>query len=108
MVTGTSGRDTLIGTDGDDLITAGGGVLDTLIGKGGADVFEFRDLIGNGARDVANVTDFDIDLDSLGLDPDDIAASRSFAGNTYINLAGGENDLVVLQGLSSIDEISFA
>ena len=108
LVEGTAGRDTLIGTDQDDRIEAGGGVLDTLTGKGGADVFDFSALIGNGSRDVAKVMDFEIGVDILGLAPPDIAASRSFAGNSYLNLAGGENDMVVLQGVGSIDEINYA
>lgn len=107
LVEGTPGRDALIGTDGDDRLVAGGGVLDTLTGKGGADVFDFYDLVGNGTRDVANVMDFEIGVDSLGLDRNDVAASRSFAGNTYLNLAGGENDMVVLQGVDSTDELIF-
>ena len=107
LIEGTGGQDALVGTESDDLIVSGGGVLDTLLGKGGSDIFDFQDSIGNGARDVANVLDFQPDADSLGLDPDLIAASRSFAGNTYLNLTGGESDMIILQGVGSVDEISF-
>jgi hypothetical protein len=107
IIVGTPGNDALVGTEGNDLFKPIAGELNTLTGMGGADVFEFRDFIGNGTRDVANILDFDVAMDKLGLDLDDVAASRGFAGNTYLNLAGGENDMIVLQGVETIDEFNF-
>ncbi|MCA8883532.1 MAG: tandem-95 repeat protein [Rhodobacteraceae bacterium] len=109
VILGTPGRDNLVGTAADDAIYGMGGSLDVLGGGAGADCFDFAALIGNGARDATTITDYQTGLDSItGIDLNDIAQSRVLGSNLYLQLAGGENDLVVVLGVTDINDLTFA
>ena len=96
-IDGTSGRDTLIGTDGDDIIT-GFGNRDTLTGGPGSDRFRYVSPVDAGDR----ITDFEVDgdvidvselLDAIGYmgsDPfgDGFIGVTSTRGNTVVTVDG--------------------
>ncbi|ARE42344.1 hypothetical protein RGUI_4318 (plasmid) [Rhodovulum sp. P5] len=105
VITGTSGIDLLIGTDGEDLIRSMGGPLDNLRGLGGADVFEFTNLAG--VRDTMRVLDYETGVDSIDLGGESIFAVREFASYVALVLDTAEHDMVFVYGTGDVDDIDF-
>ena len=103
---GTStGIDRLIGTDADEYFDGLGGPFDIHTGGGGADVFVFVDTP---LRDVLRITDYDAaEGDLLDLRGIDIVKAASNATVTLLTLEGGSFDTVILDGVSSVDDINF-
>jgi hypothetical protein len=99
-IEGTSGRDVLRGTDGDDLIIANGGNRDRLTGNGGEDTFVFGTQVGNGVRDIAVITDYDAFEDTLLL-TDGARMARFTEGTDTVTifLAGADGDRIILQNV---------
>jgi uncharacterized protein len=97
-IEGTSGRDVLRGTSGDDLIIANGGNRDTLTGRAGEDTFVFGREAGNGVRDVAVITDYNAFDDTILL-TNDASIARTIVGATDITivLAGADGDRIILK-----------
>jgi Ca2+-binding RTX toxin-like protein len=99
-IEGTSGRDVLRGTDGDDLIIANGGNRDRLTGNGGEDTFVFGAQVGNGVRDIAVITDYDAFEDTLLLTNGARMARYTEGTDTVtIFLAGADGDRIILQNV---------
>jgi Ca2+-binding RTX toxin-like protein len=99
-IEGTSGRDVLRGTDGDDLIIANGGNRDRLTGNGGEDTFVFGAQVGNGVRDIAVITDYDAFEDTLLLtNGARMARFTESADTVTIFLAGADGDRIILQNV---------
>lgn len=99
-IEGTSGRDVLRGTDGDDLIIANGGDRDRLIGGEGNDTFVFGAQTGNGIRDIAVITDYDAFEDTLLLTDGASMLRFTEKGDTVtIFLSGGDGDRIILQNV---------
>jgi hypothetical protein len=101
LILGTSGNDVLIGTAGDDLIVGNGGNPDRLTGGGGADTFVFGAEVGNGVRDRAVITDFDVYEDVL-LVTDSAQVSRistNSKGQVVVQFAGADGDRVILENI---------
>ena len=99
-IEGTSGRDVLRGTDGDDLIIANGGNRDRLTGNGGEDTFVFGNQVGNGVRDIAVITDYDAFEDTILLANGARMARYVESGDTItIFLAGADGDRIILQNV---------
>jgi hypothetical protein len=79
---GGTGDDTLLGTDGNDLMNAGAG-LGIHVGAG-ADIFAVGpDILGNGQTDLVVVLDFNAAIDSLVLDGAVLAQVASVEAFTY-------------------------
>lgn len=108
VVQGTAANDRLVGTDGQDRLIAGGGRFDFLTGGGGADEFVLGRSAGNGIRDTVTVTDFEVGVDTLDLGDATVARHVMAGGSTYLFLAGGDMDTVILTGVTAADDLIFA
>lgn len=107
-IRGTNGNDRLVGTDGDDLIFAGAGATDLLTGGAGADVFIFEAAYSsNGAREVKRILDYDAETDLIDLDGAAISQVRETAAGVQIWF-GADKDQLIVAGVSSFDELTFA
>ncbi|WP_168184083.1 LamG-like jellyroll fold domain-containing protein [Pseudoruegeria sp. SK021] len=103
---GSAGNDQLVGTAGDDLIVLGGGRMDRAEGGSGADTFDFSAAIGNGARDMARITDFEAGLDQIDLG--DAAINRVQETSHSVMLwVGDDNDQIIVTGIDNFDDLIF-
>ena len=101
-IVGTDGNDRLVGTDGDDILNSLGGRSDVLTGLGGADVFDFSDTTSNGVREVRRITDYNEEEDSILLGPDvEVDRVRETGVGTLLYL-DGDQDLIILEGISGL------
>ena len=101
-IIGTDGNDRLVGTDGDDILNSLGGRSDVLTGLGGADVFDFSDTTSNGVREVRRITDYNEEEDSILLGPDvEVDRVRETGVGTLLYL-DGDQDLIILEGISGL------
>lgn len=104
LIEGTDGNDRLVGTDLADEIRPGGGRSDVVSGLGGADRFVFENVA---ARQVLRIEDYDAsEGDVLDLSGAQVASARDAAGRLLLTL--DTDDVIILTGLSSVDEIAFA
>ena len=108
-ITGTGGEDSLLGTDGRDVIDARGGRYDQMRGGEGADVFLFGAEARDGARDRDVVWDFEAGAASLRLTEGAAVRGVEQRGeDVYIRLEG-DGDAVFIRGESlTVDNIGLA
>ncbi len=106
LVSGTVNRETLVGSDANELFQ-GGGKSDVIITGGGSDIVDLFETFNNGQREITTITDFDTSLDALaGISPDDISNSRTLGINTYVGLADG--DWLRLIGVDDFSQVQFS
>ncbi|SEA64641.1 hypothetical protein [Rubrimonas cliftonensis] len=104
LIEGTDGNDRLAGTALADEIRTGGGRSDVVSGLGGGDRFVFENGAG---RQVLRIEDYDAaEGDVLDLGGAQVAGVRDAAGRLVLTL--DTDDVIILTGLSSVDEIVFA
>jgi hypothetical protein len=102
-VKGGRDRDLIKGGDEDDALDGGGGLFDLLTGGDGADTFRFgAELLDNGRRDIALVSDFDAGEDSLDIDASQIAGTLTLFDVTTFRFEG-DGDLLIVNGLGVDD-----
>jgi hypothetical protein len=107
IIQGTDiGFENLSGTSGDDEIRSGGGAFDAMFGGAGADTFVFEGGVGDG-RQTMSIADYTPGEDRIDLGGQGVLFDFSFGSATYIYLDGGDFDLVIANGASSIDDITF-
>lgn len=100
-ITGTAGNDRLFGTAGADRINPEAGALDMIFGGAGGDVFDFSVKAVNGVKEQTFIYDFDAEQgDLLDLGTSEVAIAAGIGGNTYINLHG-DGDQIVLFGVAA-------
>jgi len=95
LTTGTSGAETLQGTDEADLIVSGGGALDYLTGLAGADTFVFGDEVGNGMVERDIITDFTEGVDDIDLGGAEVAQVVQTSQGIVVRLEG-DGDVIYL------------
>jgi hypothetical protein len=106
FVFGGSGNDRITGGSGDDFINGGGGRNDLLTGGEGADVFVFgSDLNGNGQRDLARITDFELGIDSLIFDDSAVASFRTIGDSLFILFDGSDRDILIVDGAGGVTDL---
>ena len=106
VVEGEDGNDNLVGTPDDDLLIGNGGAFDFFSGGGGSDIFRFNATDGNG-REVGTITDYTPGEDFIDLGDSTVSFSFDAGAATYLFLEGGDFDTLIVNGASSINEISF-
>jgi VCBS repeat-containing protein len=106
LVLGTSGSDFVTGTDGADLIRSLDGRLDIIEGLGGADVFDFSDIVGNGVRETRTVLDYTVGEDAIALGTGIVSAFVEQTDQVRL-LIDGDRDVITLRGVSDYDDIAF-
>ncbi len=106
VIEGEEGNDNLVGTPEDDLLVGNGGAFDFFSGGGGSDIFRFNATNGNG-REVGTITDYTPGEDFIDLGDSTISFSFDAGAATYLFLEGGDFDTLIVNGASSINEISF-
>ena len=101
VVMGTSGRDRLEGTDGDDLLIGAGGNMDQLTGGAGEDVFFFGFEALDGVRARTTVMDYEVGVDRIALAQGVAVVSLQQAGKTvvaYLDDPMGRDDAIYIRG----------
>jgi VCBS repeat-containing protein len=106
LVLGTAGNDRLVGTAGADLIRSLGGSLDMATGGGGADVFDFADIVGDGIRQTRYVLDYEQGLDSIDFGGASVISERFISGRLFLGI-GPDNDTLVVVGVTASADIDF-
>ncbi len=106
VIEGEDGNDNLVGTADDDLLIGNGGAFDFFSGGGGSDIFRFNATDGNG-REVGTITDYTPGEDFIDLGDSTVNFSFDAGEATYLFLEGGDFDTLIVNGASSINEISF-
>lgn len=110
-VTGTAGRDRLVGTEGADLIVSGAGNYDTMQGLAGADIFVFGAEALDRVRERDTILDYEVGVDAIALAEGVSVASIRQSGSSvlvYLENGFGANDAVYIQGPGvSVDTITF-
>jgi len=96
-ISGTGGRDELVGTSEDDAFHPGGG-FDFITTGFGSDTIRFDDLIGS--RDVLTIADFNPLNDTLDLQGATLAQTLESAQQTVLLLDGADRDTIVLLGVT--------
>lgn len=109
VITGTGGRDTLVGTNADETFVSGAG-NDKLTGGAGADTFVFGADAANGDRERDVIKDFDAAEDTIVLE-DGVGIRNVFErnGDLHIQLDGGDRDRVIVRDAddSLVEDIVF-
>ena len=103
LILGTDGNDRLNGTAADEIVDAGGGRLDVVMGGGGSDRFVFTDTADR--RDSLRILDFDVEDDVLDLAGATVTEVRVFGGNISLTL-DDNRDNVILAGVTDFGQIA--
>ena len=93
---GTEDRDTLEGTDADEVFFGLGGSMDRYFGNGGSDTFVFGDELSNGVRERDVIYDFDAQNDTI-LMADDNFTVRDIRSGVLIT-HGADGDRIYVNG----------
>ena len=97
-ITGTEGRDYLVGTDGADEFRALGGAYDRMLGGAGADVFVFGGEAADGTRDRDVIRDYEAGVDSIRLEAGAVVADvRETSAGLVLRLEG-DGDVIYIRG----------
>lgn len=104
---GTAGNDRLVGTDADETLFAGAGRLDQIWGGAGADTFVFGDETANGQRETDRIADYQTGIDRIDLGGAEIHQIRETAAGVTLWI-GADLDQLVIAGVESFDDLSFA
>jgi Ca2+-binding RTX toxin-like protein len=113
-VTALSGNDTIDGsaqTNTDvDLQIAGGAGDDSMTGGAGADTFIFGDETGNGDVEIdriAGYSEAEGDVVDLSGGGGEFVSFEVVDDDLRVTLAGGDNDLLIIQGVTDINNVTF-
>lgn len=101
------GSGVLTGSAEDELFHIGAGRSNVVTGGAGADVFDFGALLSDGTRQTTRITDYAAGQDALDLGGAEIVKSR-VAGGTLTLWVGEDQDQIILNGLTGIDDLTFA
>ena len=88
---------------------SGGAGNDDLTGGAGPDSFVFREESGNGVVETDTINGYSqasgdvVDVSDAG----GVIASEVVAGNLQLTLGGGDDDIVVLQGVTNVTDVTF-
>ena len=98
LVSGTAGRDYLVGTEGADAFRALGGSYDRMTGGAGADVFVFGAEAADGARDRDVIRDYEPGVDAIALEAGAaVAEIRETSAGLVLRLEG-DGDAIYVRG----------
>ena len=98
LITGTEGRDYLVGTDGADEFRALGGSYDRMTGGEGADVFVFGGEASDGTRDRDVIRDYEVGVDAIALEAGaEVDEIRETSAGLVLRLAG-DGDVIYVRG----------
>lgn len=97
-VTGTDGRDNLVGTDADDIIRTLAGSYDKSSGGAGADQFIFGDEATNGVRERDVILDFEVGIDSILLEGSAAIGSIRETSSSVAIFLEGDRDAIYVRG----------
>ena len=106
IIEGTASSDNLIGTNTEDILFGHGGAFDFFTGNSGADIFVFTATPGNG-REIGTINDYVPGEDSIDLDGSVVSSSFGFGLSTYLFLDGGDFDTLIVNGVGSVNDITF-
>jgi Ca2+-binding RTX toxin-like protein len=113
-VTALSGNDTIDGsaqTNTDvDLQIAGGAGDDSMTGGAGADTFIFGDETGNGDVEIdriAGYSEAEGDVVDLSGGGGEFVSFEVVDDDLRVTLAGGDNDLLIIEGVTDINNVTF-
>jgi Ca2+-binding RTX toxin-like protein len=88
---------------------SGGAGNDNLTGGAGPDSFVFAEESGNGVLETDTINGYSkaggdvVDVSDAG----GVIASQVVAGNLELTLGGGDDDIVVLQGVTNVTDVTF-
>jgi len=105
LILGTARSDRLRGTEGRDIIVAGGGRNDVVRGLGDEDVFVFTDR--EGRFDRLRIRDYEAGEDLIDLGGAEIASDRNKGCSLQIKLEGEDGDVILLRGVDDIADVQF-
>lgn len=103
---------TVTGGAADDLLASGAGRAAFMTGGGGADTFEFKEEVRNGAKEIDVVEDFELGIDIVRLAEGDVAEVRQTSGGMVLILEEDgdaiylRNDALDMQDLSNVFEVA--
>ncbi|WP_299971467.1 RHS repeat-associated core domain-containing protein [uncultured Roseobacter sp.] len=105
-IVGFEGRDLIRGGFGNDVIATGAGRVDYSYGGDGADIFAFGLETENGFREIDYLRDFDVAEDRIALGSAEVV--RSYETRNAVKLVlSGDQDVIVVYGANSFEEIGF-
>jgi Ca2+-binding RTX toxin-like protein len=108
-ITAGGGCDSVFAGPADDIVRGGAG-NDIMFGAAGGDTFAFGAETGDGITDSDTIGDYDqaegdvVDLSQSG----GLVSSAPGAEGLSLTLGGGDEDLVFLAGVDSVDDVTFA
>lgn len=89
-----------------ETIVAGGQRLQVAAGGSGSDVFDFSGVVGDSVRQTNYVMDYEVGLDLIDIGGAEINGERA-VGSRLLLSVGPENDMLVIIGASSSEELEF-
>lgn len=103
---GKGSSDRLTGTNADEVIYGGGGLLDILKGGGGSDTFVFAGETADGRCDTTYISDYQKGRDSIDLGGAAIAHKLETPLGVMLWI-GEDKDRLVITNVSDIDDLTF-
>ncbi len=110
---GLGGNDTIDGSAqtnaGVALEITGGAGNDSMTGGAGADAFVFGAETGNGVVETDLIIDYSqgegdvVDLSAVG----NVVNTQVVGGNLRLTLAGGDNDILIIEGVTNSADVRF-